>query len=89
MPTLLFLVYKEKDMKCVICKNGETADGFATVTLERDGLTLVMKKVPASVCQNCGEEYVDEEIAAQLFNTMAEASKSGAEVEIRRFLKAA
>ena len=39
-------------MKCVICKHGKTSNGFATVTLERDGLTLVVKKVPARVCQN-------------------------------------
>jgi YgiT-type zinc finger domain-containing protein len=49
-------------MKCIICKNGETKPGNATVTLEREGTTLVIKGVPADVCANCGEEYVDETI---------------------------
>ncbi|MGH7938508.1 MAG: type II toxin-antitoxin system MqsA family antitoxin, partial [Bryobacteraceae bacterium] len=43
-------------MKCTICKKGETAPGTATVTLERGGLTLVVKDVPAQICDNCGEE---------------------------------
>ena len=36
-------------MKCVICKQGETLPGVTTVTLERNGLTLVVKSVPARV----------------------------------------
>jgi YgiT-type zinc finger domain-containing protein len=76
-------------MKCVICKHGETADGFATVTLERAGLTLVVKNVPARVCQNCGEEYIDDVIASQLIKTAEESAKSGAEVDVRHYLKAA
>lgn len=76
-------------MKCVICKHGETADGFATVTLERDGLTFVVKKVPARVCQNCGEEYIDDAVAEELFATAADAVRSGAEFDVRHYLKAA
>lgn len=76
-------------MKCVICKNGETIDGFATVTLERGSLTLVVKHVPARVCQNCGEEYVDEAVASELFVTAEAAARSGAEVDVRHYLKAA
>jgi YgiT-type zinc finger domain-containing protein len=49
-------------MKCVICKQGETQPGTAIVTLTRETLTLVVRDVPAQVCENCGEEYVDEEL---------------------------
>jgi len=44
-------------MKCIICKKGEPAKGRVTVILERGEMTLVVKKVPAIVCQNCSEEY--------------------------------
>lgn len=76
-------------MKCVICKHGETSDSTVTVTIERDALTFVVKKVPARVCGNCGEEYVDEQIASELFKTATEVAKSGAEVDVRHYLKAA
>ncbi|MBI3031634.1 MAG: type II toxin-antitoxin system MqsA family antitoxin [Candidatus Rokubacteria bacterium] len=53
-------------MKCVICKHGETRPGRATLTFTRDGTTLVVKGVPADICANCGEEYVDEATTARL-----------------------
>jgi YgiT-type zinc finger domain-containing protein len=75
-------------MKCVICKNGETRPGNATVTLEREGTTLVIKGVPADVCANCGEEYVDERITARLLKTAKEAAGSCAEVGVREYIAA-
>jgi len=48
-------------MTCMIGQLAETQTGTATVTLEREGATLVVKGVPAHVCPNCGEEYVDSE----------------------------
>ncbi len=75
-------------MKCVICKQAETQMGKTTVTLERDGLTLVVKGVPARVCPNCGEEYVDENIAAKLLRDAEEIAREGAQVDIREYVPA-
>ena len=75
-------------MRCVICKIGEIRQGKATVTLERDGTTLVIKGVPASVCDNCGEEYVDEETADRLLKTAAEAVRAKVQVDIREYVEA-
>lgn len=75
-------------MKCVVCKKGETKAGKTTVTLERDGATLVFKGVPARVCANCGEEYVDGEITARLLKSAEEAARSGIQVEIRQYVPA-
>jgi len=72
-------------MKCVICKKGETQPGKVTVTLDRDGTTLIFRGVPARVCINCGEEYVDGEITAGLLKSAAEAARSGIEVEVRQY----
>ena len=72
-------------MKCPICKQGQTAAGTVTVTLERGGLTLVVKAVPAQVCDNCGEEYVDEKAAAQLLGDAEAAARTGTEINVRHF----
>ena len=72
-------------MTCVICKNGETRPGTATVTLEREGATVVIKRVPARVCKNCGEEYVDEGITAHLLKTAEEAVRAGVQVDVRTY----
>ena len=41
--------------------------------------------MPAEVCQNCGEEYVDESITAQLLKTAEEAARMGVHVDIRNY----
>ncbi len=75
-------------MRCLICKQAEPEPGTATVTLERDGLTLVVKQVPALVCPNCGEEYVDEDVARQLLEHAEEVARQGTQVEIRQYVSA-
>ena len=75
-------------MKCVVCKQGETRPGAATVTLSREQLTLVVKGVPAQVCENCCEEYVDANTTAQLLHTAEEAVQSGVQVDVRRYIAA-
>ena len=72
-------------MKCMICKHGETEPGTTTVTLERGALTLVVKGVPAQVCDNCGEAYVDEETARKLLETAEAEAGAGAQVEVREY----
>ncbi|MHB8895168.1 MAG: type II toxin-antitoxin system MqsA family antitoxin [Candidatus Geothermincolia bacterium] len=75
-------------MTCVICKQGETHLGEVTITLEQGGTTLVVKKVPAEVCVNCGEEYVGEVVANALLKKAAEAVRAGVEVEVRHYAAA-
>ncbi len=75
-------------MKCVICRQGQTGDGVTTLTFVRDGTTLVIKNVPARVCGNCGEAYVDEAITTRLLKTAEDASRAGVEVEVREYATA-
>jgi len=72
-------------MTCVICKRGETQPGRVTVTLERGGLTLVVKSVPAQVCANCGEEYVDEAATSRLVGMAGDAARAGVQVDVREY----
>jgi YgiT-type zinc finger domain-containing protein len=81
-------VVEEKEMKCVICKKGSTQPSTTTVTLERGDLILVIKGVPAQVCENCGEAYVDEKVALELLKSAEQAARAGAQVEIRQYVTA-
>ncbi len=76
-------------MKCVICKHGETEEGATTITLERGSSTIVFKDVPAQICDNCGEKYVDSKTTKNLLKKANELIKNGAEVDIRKFKVAA
>jgi len=76
-------------MKCVICKNGETTKGKATVTLERGESIVVIKGVDASICNNCGEYYLDQETTKEVLQKANEAYGKGAEVEVINMKKSA
>jgi hypothetical protein len=45
----------------------------------------VVTGVPARVCGNCGEEYVDETIAERLIDTAADAVRTGVNVDVRDY----
>ncbi|MBI4411318.1 MAG: type II toxin-antitoxin system MqsA family antitoxin [Deltaproteobacteria bacterium] len=75
-------------MKCVICKRGKTRNGKTTVTLERGETTIVVKQVPAQICQNCGEEYVAERTTTKLLKLADKAARGGVQVDVREYLAA-
>ena len=81
-------IQTEEAMKCIICKQGETKAGKATVTFERGSAVMVFKSVPAEVCSNCGEEYVDESTTAKLLSAAEEAMKTGVQVDVREYIAA-
>ncbi len=72
-------------MKCVICKNGVTAPGTVTVTLDRESGAVVFRHVPAQVCANCGEEYVDEATSGRLLSEAEKVIGGGAVIDVRDF----
>ena len=75
-------------MQCLICKHGQTLPAQVTVTLERNGTTLVFKGVPADVCGTCAEQYIDEQTTRRLLREAEHAVQSGVEVEIRSYAAA-
>ncbi len=71
--------------KCVICKNGDTQPGTTTMTLERGETTIVFKRVPAEVCENCGEAYLDAATTRHLLHIVEEAARIGVQVDVRQY----
>ncbi|QBQ54313.1 type II toxin-antitoxin system MqsA family antitoxin [Nitrosococcus wardiae] len=72
-------------MNCVICKTGQIRTGRTTVTLQRGETTVVIKEVPAQVCDNRGEYYLSEEMTERVLVLAETAVSRGAEVEILRW----
>lgn len=72
-------------MKCTLCKTGESHPGKVTVTVERAGHMFVARQVPALVCEDCGEYYLDEPTAHTLYRRAEDSFQRHAEVEIQTF----
>lgn len=69
-------------MKCVICRQGQTNSGLTTVTLERGRTTVVIRNVPAEICENCGEYYLSETVTDNIQKLAESAVQHGVEVEV-------
>lgn len=76
-------------MMCIVCHNGETRPGTTTVAFHRESRTLVVNEVPAEVCENCGEAYVDEQTTQRVLEIAAEAQRDHATVLVRAYAPAA
>jgi YgiT-type zinc finger domain-containing protein len=49
---------------------------------------LVIKGVPAEVCENCGGAYVDEATTGALLDEIKTAASLGVDIEVRRYAAA-
>jgi hypothetical protein len=49
-------------------------------------MTLVFKKVPADICENCGEAYVNSEVSRQLLASAEQAAGLGVQVDVREYV---
>ena len=76
-------------MQCIVCHNGSTLLGTTTVTFDRLGSTVVVRSVPAEICENCGDAYLASAVTGSLLASVREARKAGTEVLIREYSPAA
>lgn len=70
---------------CFHCPEGEYETGTTTRTLEGGDTVLVVKGVPALVCDKCGDSAFSEEVSERLEELITEAVAAGVESEVRRY----
>lgn len=75
-------------MKCPLCRQGELHPGTSDETVSYQGMTLVVKDVPAEICDTCGEPYFDEAVTQRLLDLAREAAAAGVVVDVRRYVAA-
>ena len=74
----------ESTKACVTCRNGTRRPGITSETMTRGDTTITVHRVPAEVCDNCGEAYFDSptvDALQQLLNTMIAAGTKLAVLE--------
>jgi YgiT-type zinc finger domain-containing protein len=67
--------------KCPLC-GGTKIPGETTFTADLGTGVVVVRRVPATVCSQCGEEWIDNETASRLEKVVNEARSTHREVEI-------
>ncbi len=72
-------------MRCVICKHGHTSQGKTTVIFTRNKVSVIIREVPADICENCGEYYLDEETTKKVLQIAQRVVERNVELEICDF----
>ena len=54
--------------------------------MTRDGMILVIRNVPAEVCENRREAYVDEITSREILHRAEEAASAGVMVDVREYV---
>ena len=66
---------------CPMC-GGTRIRGKVTFAADLGIGVVVVRQVPATVCDQCGEEWIDDAVAANLEQRAADARQRGAQVEV-------
>lgn len=65
---------------CPLCA-GTKRTGTTTFTADLEFGVVVVRKVPATVCSQCGADWIDDRVAKQLENIVNDARKKRLQVE--------
>ena len=70
--------------KCPVC-GGEKAPGTTMFSVDLGDGVVVIRSVPAQVCSQCGEEWIDDKTAKDLEEIVEQARKRRHQVEVLTF----
>lgn len=75
-------------LPCPLCGK-EKSSGYTTFTAELGDSIVIVRHVPATVCQRCGLEWIDDAVAERLEKVVDEVKNKGTILEVREFSKIA
>ncbi len=73
-----------KNHKCQIC-GGNFEPGFTTISKDNDTNLIVFRKVPALICSNCGEEYIDDKVLTKIEKKLSKRKDKSEQIEILEY----
>lgn len=73
-----------KNKICPIC-GGNKIEMETSFTVDFQTGVVVIRNVPATVCSQCGEEWLSNEVTEKLENIVSEAKKQKLEIYIKKF----
>ena len=66
-------------MNCISCK-GNLVKGNVNHVVDFDGHIIIVKGVPANICKQCGEYFLENSIAIKVEKIIEDAKKNKAEI---------
>lgn len=73
---------KEEHLSSCFACGGTLEEGETTFTADFGSGIVVVRNVPATVCAQCGMEWIDDKVAAEVETIVGEAKSKRKEVEV-------
>jgi YgiT-type zinc finger domain-containing protein len=74
----------QKPDRCPLC-GGEKTDGTSTFTVELGFGVVVVRDVPATVCAQCGADWIEDAVSERLESIVADARAKHHTVEVTSY----
>ncbi|MGC8784352.1 MAG: type II toxin-antitoxin system MqsA family antitoxin [Armatimonadota bacterium] len=74
--------------RCPLC-GGEKQPGTTTFAVDLQFGVVVVRNVPALVCTQCGDAWIDDPVAARLEDIVADARRRHTVVEVTQWQQVA
>lgn len=71
-----------KSYPCPVCHGGHKQPGTTTFTVDLGYGVVVVREVPAQVCDLCGTDWIEDPVAEKLERIVAQAKRSHPVVEV-------
>jgi YgiT-type zinc finger domain-containing protein len=75
---------EETKMTCVICKD-TLRKGVINYSVDRGAQFLLIRDVPALICDQCGESFIDDKVYSKIEKIIENARQSNVEIEVLRY----
>jgi YgiT-type zinc finger domain-containing protein len=75
-------------MTCPICKHGHTVSTSTTLVFQKGSFTIIVKNVPAEVCDYCDESFLSENVSNRVIDLTRNEETGGSAVKLLHYAKA-
>lgn len=76
------IIMKQQDSICPVCYGGHKQSGTTTFTVELGFGVVVVRDVPAQVCDLCGADWLEDYVAEKLELIVEQARRKHPVVEV-------
>ena len=70
--------------QCAVC-GAEKRDGVKTITVDYKSGVVVIRNVPATMCSQCGDEWINDSVAERIEHFVADAKNEKKQLEVIDF----
>jgi len=75
-------------MTCPICNRAQTVHGVTTLVFQKDSFTIIVKDVPAEICNHCDESFLFENVSKKVIELTRNGKADGTAVKMFHYAEA-